>query len=90
MRPDKNEVLLDQPVLCKDGKLGLIIRDEFDVTEIGVQVPDEEDIRWIKRDDLEREWKEPPQKGRLYQVISRFTIHLPYLCGLDDEEWKEE
>jgi hypothetical protein len=79
---------MNEPILCKDGKLGIVIRNYPDSEDIGVQVPNEEAIRWIKKHELERLWKEPPEKGELYQVISRSTIHLPYLCGLDDEEWE--
>jgi hypothetical protein len=40
---------LDQPFLCADGKFGLVIRDAPDLDEVGVQVPGEENIRWIKK-----------------------------------------
>ena len=77
-------------ILCKDGKLGTVIRALPDSDDIGVMIPNEAAIRWIKKHELEREWKEPPEKGLLYQVIERFTIHLPYMCGLDDEEWSSD
>ena len=84
----------NEPILCKDGKLGLVIRDLPDSDEIGVQVPNEEEIRWIKKHELERDNREGDEDreyktGELYQVIDRFTVHLPYMCGFDDDEWNK-
>ena len=42
------------PVRLFDGRLGLLIRYPIDdMTECGVQVPGEEDIRWIPYDSLD-------------------------------------
>jgi hypothetical protein len=40
-------------VLCLDGKIGMIIRVPIEsCKEYGVQVPGEENIRWIKQDKI--------------------------------------
>ena len=104
MSIDLNKILFNEPILCKDAKLGLVIfmnrevvlhqkeRDLPDSDEIGIQVPNEEKIRWIKKHELERDYREGDEDreyktGQLYQVIARHTIHLPYMCGFDDDEW---
>ena len=55
-------VELRDPVRLADGALGTAMRIEseldpvrlFSAETIGVQVPGEEEMRWVSRDDLER------------------------------------
>lgn len=43
----------DNPILCADGMLGmLIIFPNTNDPRLGIQVPDEEEIRWIAVDDV--------------------------------------
>lgn len=39
------EALGQVPILCVDGSFGIVIR--YGEREVGVQVPGEDDIRWI-------------------------------------------
>lgn len=41
------------PVLCRDGRFGLLIQYPSKASgDCGIQVPGEENIRWIHRDSL--------------------------------------
>jgi len=49
---DMNKIEYNAPVYLKNGEMGLVIRFDYTRRELGIQIPDEKDIKWINVDNF--------------------------------------